>query len=109
MWGKMVVLHCKNVKELMEEYITLYGKSRPALYHTYSSNVSMINNYIVPIIGGDKLENINTRFIESIISDCSGLRLWSIRPPENGSQSICVTGNDPDIHKLLPEPFFNRW
>ena len=24
----------------------------------------MINNYIIPIIGGDKLENINTRFIE---------------------------------------------
>ena len=61
--GQMVVPHCKNVKELMEEYITLYGKEAWAL-STYSSNVSMINNYIVPIIGGDKLENINTRFIE---------------------------------------------
>ena len=61
--GQMVVPHCKTVKDLMEEYITLYGKEAWAL-STYSSNVSMINNYIVPIIGGDKLENINTRFIE---------------------------------------------
>lgn len=59
----MVVPHCKTVKDLMEEYITLYGKEAWAL-STYSSNVGMINNYIVPIIGGDKLENINTRFIE---------------------------------------------
>lgn len=51
--GQMVVPHCKTVKELMEEYIILYGKEAWAL-STYSSNVSMINNYIVPIIGGDK-------------------------------------------------------
>lgn len=91
--GQMVVPHCKTVKDLMEEYITLYGKEAWAL-STYSSNVSMINNYIVPIIGGDKLENINTRFIESIISGCSELRLWSIRPPETVVR-VCVTGNDP--------------
>ena len=61
--GQMIVPHCKTVKELLEEYVNLYGKEAWAL-STYSSNVSMINNYIIPIIGGDKLENINTRFIE---------------------------------------------
>ena len=62
---------------------------------TYSSNVSMINNYIVPIIGGDKLENINTRFYRKVLSataqdsGCgqSGHRKTAVR--------VCVTGNDP--------------
>ena len=52
----MIVPHCKTVKELLEEYVNLYGKEAWAL-STYSSNVSMINNYIIPIIGGDELEN----------------------------------------------------
>ena len=60
--GQMIVPHCKTVKELLEEYVNLYGKEAWAL-STYSSNVSMINNYINPIIGGDRLENVNTRFI----------------------------------------------
>ena len=31
---------------------------------TYEGNVSLINNYILPIIGDAKLSEINTRFIE---------------------------------------------
>lgn len=102
--GQMVVPHCKNVKELMEEYITLYGKEAWAL-STYSSNVSMINNYIVPIIGGDKLENINTRFIEKYYQRL--LRTPAVVNPATGKrQSEYVSpATIRDIHKLLRSCF----
>lgn len=102
--GQMVVPHCKNVKELMEEYITLYGKEAWAL-STYSSNVSMINNYIIPIIGGDKLENINTRFIEKYYQRL--LRTPAVVNPATGKrQSEYVSpATIRDIHKLLRSCF----
>lgn len=56
--GEMIVPHCKTLKDLLDEYVLLYGKEAWGL-STYSANVRMINNYIIPIIGGDKLENIN--------------------------------------------------
>ena len=98
--GQMVVPHCKTVKDLMEEYITLYGKEAWAL-STYSSNVSMINNYIVPIIGGDKLENINTRFIEKYYQRL--LRTPAVVNLATGKrQSEYVSpATIRDIHKLL--------
>lgn len=102
--GQMIVPHCKTVKELREEYVNLYGKEAWAL-STYSSNVSMINNYIIPIIGGDKLENINTRFIEKYYQRL--LRTPAVINPATGKrQSEYVTpATIRDIHKLLRNCF----
>ena len=86
--GQMIVPHCKTVKELLEEYVNLYGKEAWAL-STYSSNVSMINNYIIPIIGGDKLENINTRFIEKYYQRL--LRTPAVINPATGKRQTEVT------------------
>lgn len=61
--GSMVIPQCKTMKELLEEYVALYGKDNWAL-STYDGNVSLINNYILPIIGDVKLAEINTRYIE---------------------------------------------
>ena len=61
--GNFVVRNCKTVEELIGEYITLYGKENWT-YSTYEGNMGVINNYILPIIGNVKLEDINTRFIE---------------------------------------------
>lgn len=61
--GAFTVPKCKTVKDLMEEYIPLYGKEHWALSH-YAKNMSLINNYIVPLIGDTKLSDINTRYLE---------------------------------------------
>lgn len=61
--GPFVVPNCKTLKELMEEYIAVYGKDKWAL-STYESNVTKINTYIIPLIGDTKLRDINTRFVE---------------------------------------------
>ena len=61
--GNFVVRNCKTVEELIGEYLTLYGKENWS-YSTYEKSMGVINNYILPIIGNVKLEDINTRFIE---------------------------------------------
>lgn len=61
--GTLVVPNCRTLKELMDEYIALYGKTTWAI-STYGSNVSMINNYILPIIGSMKLNEITSRVLE---------------------------------------------
>lgn len=59
----MIIPQCKTMEDLLAEYVALYGKDNWAL-STYDGNVSLINNYILPIIGDEKLSEINTRFIE---------------------------------------------
>lgn len=50
---------CITVKELLEEYVRLYGREKWAV-STYEGNVGIIDNYIIPTIG-------NTNWIRSII------------------------------------------
>lgn len=45
--GNFVVPQCHYMRELLKEYVALYGKETWAL-STYSSNVGLINNYILP-------------------------------------------------------------
>ena len=61
--GTFVIPKCRNLQELLQEYITLYGKDKWAL-STYSSNEALIRNYIIPLVGKTKLEEINTLFLE---------------------------------------------
>ena len=48
--GTFVVPQCKLMSELLKEYVDLYGKEKWAL-STYDSNLSLISNYIEPVIG----------------------------------------------------------
>ena len=61
--GSFVVRKCKTLDELITEYVALYGKENWAL-STYEGNVSLINNYILPVIGDAKLSEINGSITE---------------------------------------------
>ncbi|MDD6503049.1 MAG: site-specific integrase [Oscillospiraceae bacterium] len=61
--GTFVVPQCKTVKELLKEYVALYGKTTWAL-STYQGNMALIDHYIVPVLGDMKLADVNTRVIE---------------------------------------------
>lgn len=61
--GKFVVPQCKTMEDLLREYVSLYGKNTWAI-STYQSNVSLIDNYIKPIIGHLKLSEVTTRVLE---------------------------------------------
>ena len=61
--GTFVVPQCKTLNDLLPEYVALYGKSKWAL-STYQANTALIANYITPLIGSMKLQDITTRVIE---------------------------------------------
>ena len=66
--GSFVVRKCKTLDELITEYVALYGKENWAL-STYEGNVSLINNYILPIIGDAKLSEIEGMYIPFFLYD----------------------------------------
>ena len=102
--GSMVIPQCKSMKELLEEYVALYGKDNWAL-STYDGNVSLINNYILPIIGDMKLAEINTRFIEKYYQRL--LKTPAVINPMIGKRmnEYVSTSKIRDIHKLLRSCF----
>lgn len=102
--GSMVIPQCKTMKELLEEYVALYGKDNWAL-STYDGNVSLINNYILPIIGDMKLAEINTRFIEKYYQRL--LKTPAVINPMIGKRmnEYVSTSTIRDIHKLLRSCF----
>ena len=67
--GTFVAPQCRTLKDLLTEYVALYGKTKWAL-STYQSNNALISNYIIPLIGSMKLQDLTTRVIEDIISGC---------------------------------------
>ena len=102
--GSFVVRKCKTLDELITEYVALYGKENWAL-STYEGNVSLINNYILPIIGDAKLSEINTRFIERYYQSLLKRRAV-INPLNKTSRNEFVSSSTVrDINKLLRNCF----
>ena len=57
-----------TVRELLEDYVEIYGKSKWAL-STYSSTRSLIKNYIDPLIGDKTLAQITSKFVDQFFRD----------------------------------------
>ena len=80
------------------------GKENWAL-STYEGNVSLINNYILPIIGDAKLSEINTRFIERYYQSLLKRRAV-INPLNKTSRNEFVSSSTVrDVNKLLRNCF----
>ena len=103
--GDFIISQCTYLKDLLSEYVELYGKDKWAL-STYSQNNALIRNYILPLIGDKRLSEINTRFIEKYYQKLLTLPVVSKHrtgPPHRDdyiSPSIIR-----DIHKLLHSCF----
>lgn len=102
--GTFVLPKCTTVKELMKDYVKLYGKEKWAL-STYEGNISLIRNYINPLIGDEKLENINTRYMEAYyqrLLQTPGAK----NPMTKRAQNKYVSTNTvKDVHKLMRNCF----
>ena len=61
--GTLVVPNCKTLEDLLKEYVALYGKTTWAI-STYGGCTSLIDHYIIPIIGSMKLTEITARVLE---------------------------------------------
>ena len=101
--GGIIVSNCKTLEDLINEYVELYGKDRWAL-STYDGNMSLLKNYILPIIGKTPLTDINTRFLEIYYKTLT--KTPSV-PDLNGNvrSEFVSTSVIRDVHKLLKSCF----
>ena len=98
--GTFVVPQCKLMSELLKEYVDLYGKEKWAL-STYDSNLSLISNYIEPVIGKVDLSDINTRFLETYYKTLLRTPTCTSKEAPEEEQKTISTSTIRDIHKLL--------
>lgn len=102
--GNFVVPQCKTLKELLDEYVQLYGKEKWA-FSTYEGNISLMKNYILPMIGETKLTDLNTYFIEKYYQTL--IKTPAVTNPSFGRSlnENVSPGTVADIHKLLRNCF----
>lgn len=101
--GKFEVQKCATLKELIEEYVQIYGHDKWGV-STYSGNVALINNYILPTIGDTKLAGINTHFMEKYYKDL--LKMPAVKCTKNPDGTGTITESTVnEIHKVLRSCF----
>ena len=65
--GTFVIPNPMTLEEFLNEYVEVYGTTKWS-HSTYTSNCSLIRNYIIPIIGLWKLKEITTRKMDSFFT-----------------------------------------
>lgn len=88
-----------TVKELLEDFVKIYGRTHWAL-STFQSNVALIANYINPTIGNELVQNITARYVDEYYVDLQRVKSIANRhhKPKNEYLSPHVIN---EIHKLL--------
>lgn len=61
--GTFIPPSAKTVNDLLDEYMSIYGVNTWAM-STYESRKSLIANYIRPLIGDMKLEDVTPRIMD---------------------------------------------
>lgn len=101
--GTFIVSSSTTVADLLEEYIEVYGKNKWSMA-SYCSRVSMMHNYILPLIGDIKLDDINTRMIDKFYVSLTKVKSKSNK--NRKARTEFVTPNTiSKIHQLLRSAF----
>lgn len=101
--GNFIVPTAKTLNELLDEYMSVYGMNSWAM-STLESKKSLLKNYVRPIIGDMKLEDINTRVIDQYYR--SLLKVKSVIINNKKPASEYVTAHTvKEIHKTLRSAF----
>ena len=101
--GTFIVPSSKTVRDLMSDYVSLYGTNTWAL-STFESNRSIINNYILPILGDLKLDDISPRLMDGYYRDLLKVKAKSSKYYKPRSEFVTPT-QIREIHKLLHNAF----
>ena len=101
--GKFEVPKCTTMKEVLNEYVKIYGYNKWGV-STYDGNLGVINNYIIPTIGDAKLSDINNHFLEKYYKEL--LNMPAVKSSRNMSNQATVsTSTVNEIHKMLRSCF----
>lgn len=101
--GTFITPSAKTVSDLLEEYMSIYGVNTWAL-STYEARRSLIFNYITPLIGDIKLEDLTPRTMDKFYQSLLSVKAKVVnnRRPNNE----CLTAHTVrEIHKLLRNAF----
>lgn len=101
--GKFEVSKCTRLDELLQEYIRIYGRDKWGV-STYSGNISVINNYIIPTIGKTNLNKIDTHFLEKYYQKLLDMPAVSSTRNQAADKKIS-TATVNEIHKILRSCF----
>ena len=101
--GKFEAPKCVRLKELIDEYVKIYGHDKWGV-STYDRNIRVIDNYIIPTIGDTKLTSINNHFMEKYYKEL--LQMPAVKSSRNkdGEEKISASTVN-EIHKILRSCF----
>ena len=92
--GTFIPPSAKTVNDLLDEYMSIYGVNTWAM-STYESRKSLIANYIRPLIGDMKLEDVTPRIMDKYYRD-----LLCKSPYRISDSTYCPRGSQ-DIAKCI--------
>lgn len=102
--GQFIIPQCKYLRELLDEYVSLYGRDKWSL-STYDRNTGLINNYIRPMIGDTKITDITTRYLEKYYQQLLKTPAVPTVAPKKNKSALVGTSTIRDVHKILRSCF----
>lgn len=101
--GTFIVPSAKTVHDLLEDYVAIYGVNTWAM-STYESKRGLIFNYIDPLLGDMKLDDLNTRTMDKFYQSLLKVKAKVVNNRKPKSEYLTVhTINE--IHKILRSAF----
>lgn len=101
--GSFIVPTAKTISDLLEEYMAIYGVNTWAM-STYEARRSLIFNYINPLIGDLKLDEVTPRTMDKYYQSLLSVktRVHNNRKPNN---EYLTAHTVREVHKLLRNAF----
>ena len=93
----------KTVGDLLEEYMSIYGANIWTM-STYENRKSLIANYIRPLIGDMRLEDVSPRVMDKFYRDLLSVRSVSVNNVKPRSEFL-TPHTVKEIHKVLRNAF----
>ena len=97
--GQFIIPQCKYLRELLDEYVSLYGRDKWSL-STYDRNTGLINNYIRPMIG-DILDEDRKRNAELFEEAFYGKKNLNPQMIDAGTEKMITVPDGVDAETLM--------
>lgn len=101
--GTFIAPSAKTIRELLDEYVSIYGINTWAL-STYEGRKSLIDNYINPLIGDMKLPEVTPRVMDQFYKSLLTVKSKP-RPYQTPKNEFLSARTVKEIHKILRNAF----